>query len=341
MAKFCRNCGKELKPGIAFCTECGAKIPEETKPEPAAVPEPVTAPPEPIPVKTPAPVPKPAPAPVYAQAPKPAEKPEEEAPPKGSQYEPISTGGYVGILLLLCIPVVGFVLAIIWACGGCTKINKRNLSRAYLIFMAVSLVISLIMGIIFGITAAAATAGAVNSIFAEETSPAEEEESFFSGLADIFGGGENSEANQNEDLEALNELEKIFDELEGITGEENGYGDLIDGAQKANEDAEAANNGWPKELPEYPYGTAEAVASYRTEISGTTLDEMHAFIDSLKAEGYVYKDFYEFGMTEEDMLGMDGWWGTNGKVYVSISYYEGVVTVDHTYELPNLEDYFG
>ena len=119
------------------------------------------------------------------------------------------------------------------------------------------------------------------------------------------------------------------------------YGDLIDGAQKANEDAETANNGWPKELREYPGGTATEIASYRTEISGTTKEEMLGYIEQLKADGYVYTDFYDFGLTEDDMLGMDGWWGTNGEIYLSLSYYEGTVTVDHTYELPNLEDYFG
>ena len=64
-------------------------------------------------------------------------------------------------------------------------------------------------------------------------------------------------------------------------------------------------------------------------------------VEQLKADGYVYTDFYDFGLTEDDMLGMDGWWGTNGEIYLSLSYYEGTVTVDHTYELPNLEDYFG
>ena len=67
---------------------------------------------------------------------------------------------------------------------------------------------------------------------------------------------------------------------------------------------------------------------------------MLGYIEQLKADGYVYTDFYDFGMTEEDMLGMDGWWGTNGEIYLSLSYYEGTVTVDHTYELPDLSSYF-
>ena len=334
MARFCRECGSELKPGIAFCTECGAKAPEEIKPEV---------------IHEPAPAPKPVPAPIpkatqtQASAPEPAAAPSEEAPAKGSKYEPITTWGYVGILLLMCLPVIGLIFVIIWACGGCTKINKRNLSRAYLIFMAISLVISIIIGIIVGITAGAAAAAA-GSIFTDTpaiTEPQSETENK-GGLSSIFDALEGITGNEtNPDMEALNELEQILNGLEGITGEESGYGDLIDGAQKANEDAETANNGWPKELREYPGGTATEIASYRTEISGTTKEEMLGYIEQLKADGYVYTDFYDFGLTEDDMLGMDGWWGTNGEIYLSLSYYEGTVTVDHTYELPNLEDYFG
>lgn len=69
----------------------------------------------------------------------------ETPPEKGSQYEQISTWGYVGILLLLNIPFIGFVLSIIWASGACQKLAKRNLARAYLLV----LLIGIIIGIIF------------------------------------------------------------------------------------------------------------------------------------------------------------------------------------------------
>lgn len=53
-----------------------------------------------------------------------------------SPYEPISAWGFIGILTLFAIPVIGWIFAIIWACGGCRKLNKRNLSRGYLIILA-------------------------------------------------------------------------------------------------------------------------------------------------------------------------------------------------------------
>ena len=36
MARNCTQCGAELRDGIAFCTECGAKAPEVTQSVPVA-----------------------------------------------------------------------------------------------------------------------------------------------------------------------------------------------------------------------------------------------------------------------------------------------------------------
>lgn len=62
---------------------------------------------------------------------------------------------------------------------------------------------------------------------------------------------------------------------------------------------------------------------------------MLSWINGLKSDGYKYTDFYGFGMSEEDMLSSGGWWGTNGTYYISVSYYDGTVTVDHLTELPD------
>jgi hypothetical protein len=57
------------------------------------------------------------------------------------QEEPISTGGYIGILLLLVVPLVNLICLLVWACGGCKKVNKRNLSRAMLVLMLLGIVL--------------------------------------------------------------------------------------------------------------------------------------------------------------------------------------------------------
>ncbi|MBQ2929183.1 MAG: zinc ribbon domain-containing protein [Clostridia bacterium] len=146
MAKFCTNCGATLDDDKKFCTECGASVNET----PAGA-----APPPPPPPQS---APQPQAAPVYAHTatatmppPQSAYQPAaacggDMAPAKGSKYEPITTGGYIGIMLLMCIPIVGQILMIVWALGGCRKINKRNLARASLILMLVMMLLTALLG---------------------------------------------------------------------------------------------------------------------------------------------------------------------------------------------------
>lgn len=146
MAKFCTNCGATLDDDKKFCTECGASVNET----PAGA-----APPPPPPPQS---APQPQAAPVYAQTATATMPPPQSAyqqatacggdmaPAKGSKYEPITTKGFIGIMLLMCIPIVGQILMIVWALGGCRKINKRNLARASLILMLVMMLLTALLG---------------------------------------------------------------------------------------------------------------------------------------------------------------------------------------------------
>ena len=55
----------------------------------------------------------------------------------------VGSWGYVGSLLLLGIPGVGLILAIVWACGGVSNRNLRNLARANLLLLMIATVILL------------------------------------------------------------------------------------------------------------------------------------------------------------------------------------------------------
>lgn len=152
---LCPNCNAQLEDTKKFCTECGTKLslPQETQDEIAmqetqkfsieeneALAEAVKA--------------------VFDQEEEEQEKPGKKSRKKkkeeqedldqqtildfsdlagstldDSPYEPISVWGYIGIWALLAIPVIGWIFAIVWACGGCRKINKKNLSRGYLILL--------------------------------------------------------------------------------------------------------------------------------------------------------------------------------------------------------------
>jgi len=92
MAKFCAECGANLKPGAKFCSECGAKTP-------AAAPAPQPAPPvaeEPPPApaaEAPPPAPEPPPAPANKakeEAPAPTAAPKAESSGKGHYQDPIA-----------------------------------------------------------------------------------------------------------------------------------------------------------------------------------------------------------------------------------------------------------
>ena len=279
MAKFCTGCGMELTDGLMFCTGCGTKVPEGAPAEAPAVKEEITA--EEKVVKEPVMVqaqpeqqqqyiPPQQNAPPANQAQPQYSGQQQYSPPqqtaytppplpreilnsdiKGTKYEPISAWGFIGIMLLMCIPIVGILLVIIWACGGCRKLCKRSLARATLIMAAIGLVISLIIGIAAG--------GFIN--FLSKNADADEP----GGIAAIFSS---------------------------ITGDKDGEGlmGLLENIEGINKDAEKQNNGWPKKLRKYPGGEAKSVTSYRTEISGTTADEMFSWIEDLKKDGYKFQD---------------------------------------------------
>ena len=327
MARFCTECGKEISAGMSFCTECGAKAPAEMPPKEPA--QPVAASDSSNAQKSDNRFVRQQPA--YT-APVTVAVSDESV--KGTKYEPVSTGGFIGIILLMSIPVIGLILTVVWACGGCRKLTKRSFARAYLILMAVALVISLVLGLVFSSFAGALTGLGIGDIIGREgllSGQKEKDEDSSSDILDILEGLGSKETSQ---------LGEIADALEDIQGAE-GIDGVLENIENENEKIQAQNSGWPKELRPYPGGKQVSVTTYRTEITETTPEDMFAYIEELKKDGYEYSDFYEFGFSEEDMKSINGWWGTNGKIYLGISYSEGTVTVDHTYELPDINDYFG
>ena len=113
---FCKNCGKNLSDGAKFCNGCGAKteaaqVAANTAPQPPAYMPPAQA----------APVPQTY-APPHSYAPPPA--PASYSPQPGR--EPLRVIQYIGMFLLMSIPLVGIILLFVWSFGGSVNLNKKN-----------------------------------------------------------------------------------------------------------------------------------------------------------------------------------------------------------------------
>lgn len=62
---------------------------------------------------------------------------------------PLSTIDYLLMILLFSIPIAGLVLMIVWSCSGTVNVNRRNFSRAFLIYYVAAFLASIILVFLF------------------------------------------------------------------------------------------------------------------------------------------------------------------------------------------------
>ena len=68
------------------------------------------------------------------------------------QYTPISVGEWVITIIIIAIPIVGFIMLFIWGFGSNTHPSKANWAKASLIMIGISIVLSfLFLGSLLGI----------------------------------------------------------------------------------------------------------------------------------------------------------------------------------------------
>jgi len=184
---------------------------------------PAPAPAAPV-YQQPAPAPAPA-APAYQQpapAPAPAQQtgytmpqpqPKKAAPQTGPaamqpqqgvqvrSQTPLGVGGFLITLIVLAIPIVGFILCIVWAINA-KNVNRRNLSRAYLILFIIGIVISILMYIFAGaiinkvlgpeLTQTLLGGGNAMSLIGGSTDDDSDDSSGGGLFGDLLGGGDGS-----------------------------------------------------------------------------------------------------------------------------------------------------
>ena len=67
-----------------------------------------------------------------------------------AEYKPISPLGYIGYALLFSIPLVGFILLLVFSFGGTQNVNVKNYARSYfclIIVVTIVIIFALTMGI--------------------------------------------------------------------------------------------------------------------------------------------------------------------------------------------------
>lgn len=66
------------------------------------------------------------------------------------QPEKLSVGDYILMLILFQIPLVGFIMMLVWSFGD-FGINRKNFARAFLIIQIIAVVLVIILSAVFGI----------------------------------------------------------------------------------------------------------------------------------------------------------------------------------------------
>ncbi len=103
---YCVYCGTELDPMDGVCPECGAEI---LDPPPHYTPfEKLSSAAEPV---------------------KPAEN--------DKTQKALSPGDYIVSIFLLSIPILGQIVALVWALGAATNRNRRNLAAGVLLLQII------------------------------------------------------------------------------------------------------------------------------------------------------------------------------------------------------------
>ena len=156
---ICNNCGTENNDGSRFCIGCGQTLTPagQTTPDGQQTSAGQTfaqEQPTPGPTPTMQGAPTPGPAPQYGP---------NGMPPQGGyntgrqgyapilnynprySYEPISMWGYFGYSLLFGIPLVGFILLLVFSFGGTKNINVRNFARSFFCWLIILVILTLIL----------------------------------------------------------------------------------------------------------------------------------------------------------------------------------------------------
>ena len=132
----CPRCGAGLPDNKKFCPNCGRSLHDAIRTAPVA--------------------PEQAPQ-AGAQQPFSAQQPPADAPSAPPVYAapqapdaPVSIGTWIGVLVVLAIPVANLVCAIVWACCARRR-SLKNFARAVILCWLIVLILAVLTGIVLGL----------------------------------------------------------------------------------------------------------------------------------------------------------------------------------------------
>ena len=136
---FCEKCGKEIPENSKFCSSCGTKVVHAESVEPVVEPEPVAE------VEQ---IAEPTPSSKAEQTPPPPIQPVSPVystgyNSKGNLVKPLSIGAYIGMFILLCIPIVNLIMLLVWSFSDTVNINKKHFAIAQLIMILIGILLSI------------------------------------------------------------------------------------------------------------------------------------------------------------------------------------------------------
>lgn len=59
--------------------------------------------------------------------------------------EVMSVKDWLITLLVMAIPIIGFIMTLVWAFGGSVNENKSNMLKAYLLFSVIAALLGIVM----------------------------------------------------------------------------------------------------------------------------------------------------------------------------------------------------
>lgn len=153
--QFCNSCGTMLDANATFCGNCGKSVVPHTD-----TAQPQASPSQPS-YSNPAPAYVP---PVQQQTYYQPAQPVYSNAAANSETKPMSVGDYLITFIVLGIPLVGFIMSLVWAFGSNVNLNKKNYCRAYLILAIIGVILGILMSgaIIAMITSLANSQGVGN-----------------------------------------------------------------------------------------------------------------------------------------------------------------------------------